>query len=60
MEGCCAYKGVHMSSDIKKSVSFMRSLCMGQIEEDVIVPFPKIKDSERQILKVQFCPVGLS
>ena len=26
----------------KKTVSFMRSLCMGQIEEDVILPFPTI------------------
>src|SRR3954467_8659575 len=37
-----------------KNISFMRSLCMGQIEEDVVVPFPKIKDSERQTLKDMF------
>jgi acyl-CoA dehydrogenase family member 9 len=38
----------------KKNTSFMRSLCMGTIEEDVIVPFPKIKDAERQTLKEMF------
>ena len=35
----------------KKTVSFMRSLCMGQIEEDVILPFPKMKDAEKETLK---------
>ncbi|MFN8369521.1 MAG: acyl-CoA dehydrogenase family protein [Bacteriovoracaceae bacterium] len=34
----------------KKNVSFMRSLCMGKIAEDVIIPFPKVKDSERDLL----------
>jgi alkylation response protein AidB-like acyl-CoA dehydrogenase len=46
------------AADAKKNTSFMRSLCMGQIEEDVIVPFPKIKDSERQTLKDMFANVG--
>jgi alkylation response protein AidB-like acyl-CoA dehydrogenase len=32
------------------AISFMRSLCMGQIEEDVIVPFPKLDEDERQTL----------
>lgn len=36
---------------IDRNISFMRSLCMGQIEEDVILPFPKIKDSEKETLK---------
>jgi len=35
----------------KRDVSFMRSLCMGQIEEDVILPFPKIGEDERDTLK---------
>ncbi|MBS1982762.1 MAG: acyl-CoA dehydrogenase family protein [Bdellovibrionales bacterium] len=35
----------------KKDTSFMRSLCMGQIEEDIILPFPKISDSEKETLK---------
>ena len=35
----------------RKTVSFMRSLCMGQIEEDVILPFPTISDSEKETLR---------
>ncbi len=34
-----------------KSASFMRSLCMGQIEEDMIIPFPQVNDSEKETLK---------
>lgn len=41
-------------SDQKKSISFMRSLCMGEIEQDVILPFPKVKDSEKEILNGMF------
>jgi alkylation response protein AidB-like acyl-CoA dehydrogenase len=35
----------------KKAVSFMRSLCMGQIEEEVILPFPTISDAEKDTLR---------
>lgn len=35
----------------KKTVSFMRSLCMGQIEEDVILPFPTIPTAEKETLQ---------
>lgn len=35
----------------KKNLSFMRSLCMGDIEEDIIIPYPKMKDSEKELLK---------
>jgi alkylation response protein AidB-like acyl-CoA dehydrogenase len=31
--------------------SFMRSLCMGEIEEDVVFPFPKMKPEEAQLCK---------
>ncbi len=34
-----------------KNASFMRSLCMGYIEEDLILPFPKLKKSERETLQ---------
>jgi acyl-CoA dehydrogenase family protein 9 len=34
-----------------KTVSFMRSLCMGQIEEDVILPFPTIPAAEKETLQ---------
>lgn len=35
----------------KKNLSFMRSLCMGQIEEDIIIPYPVMKDSEKELLR---------
>ena len=35
----------------KKSVNFMRSLCMGEIVEDMIFPFPTTKPEEREMLK---------
>ncbi len=40
--------------EANKNISFMRSLCMGQIEEDVLVPFPQLKGSEQDILKSIF------
>ena len=33
-----------------KTMSFMRSLCMGRIAEDLITPFPKMKDTEKETL----------
>ena len=35
---------------VDKSVSFMRSLCMGRIEEDILFPFPQMKAEEREML----------
>jgi alkylation response protein AidB-like acyl-CoA dehydrogenase len=35
----------------KTTASFMRSLCMGQIEEGIILPFPEIPASEKETLK---------
>ncbi len=32
------------------SISFIRSLCAGEIEEDVLFPFPTLSDDEREIL----------
>ncbi|MCB9546425.1 MAG: acyl-CoA dehydrogenase family protein [Myxococcales bacterium] len=32
------------------SVSFIRSLCSGQIEQDVIFPFPSLSPAERELL----------
>jgi alkylation response protein AidB-like acyl-CoA dehydrogenase len=34
----------------KETTSFMRSLCMGRIEQDVICPFPTLSDAEKQTL----------
>ncbi len=42
----------------KKTVSFMRSLCMGQIEEDVILPFPSLSEAERETLQTVVNSVG--
>ncbi|MBL9113059.1 MAG: acyl-CoA dehydrogenase family protein, partial [Myxococcales bacterium] len=33
-----------------KSKSFMRSLCMGRIEEDVIFPFPSMDPAQKETL----------
>ncbi len=31
--------------------SFMRSLCLGYIEEDLIVPFPQMKEADAEVLR---------
>lgn len=40
--------------EANKNLSFMRSLCMGTIEEDIILPFPKVKPAEAEIMKSIF------
>lgn len=35
----------------KKSANFMRTLCMGSIEEDIIIPYPKLTDTEKETIK---------
>ena len=32
----------------------MRSLCMGEIEEDILIPYPKISEGEADTLKSSF------
>ena len=32
---------------IDKSLSFMRSLCAGEIEQNVLFPYPKLEPDER-------------
>jgi acyl-CoA dehydrogenase family member 9 len=34
-----------------KNISFMRSLCMGQIEEGIIFPFPKLAKEQQETLR---------
>ena len=34
-----------------KKMSFMRSLCMGQIEEEILTPYPTIKEADKETLK---------
>ncbi len=41
----------------KATTSFMRSLCMGQIEEEVLFPFPKLAASEKETLRNAFTAV---
>lgn len=41
-----------------KTLSFMRSLCMGNIVEEIIFPFPKIQESEKELLKTTFDSIG--
>ncbi len=41
-----------------KDASFMRSLCMGHIEEDMVVPFPERSPEERETLKGVVASLG--
>ncbi len=34
----------------KKTASFVQSLCMGEIEEEIIIPFPEMRTSEKEML----------
>ncbi|MBI3182099.1 MAG: acyl-CoA dehydrogenase family protein [Myxococcales bacterium] len=38
----------------KNTASFMRSLCMGEIEEEVVVPFPQLEEQDRETLRAVF------
>ena len=35
----------------KKTASFVQALCMGQIEEDVVLPYPEMKQAEKETLE---------
>lgn len=43
-----------MSEPTNKNASFMRSLCMGKIQEEMIFPFPAMKTEESETLKTVF------
>jgi acyl-CoA dehydrogenase family member 9 len=34
----------------KKTASFVQSLCMGEIEEQIIIPYPEMKPAEKELL----------
>lgn len=36
---------------MENQTSFVRSLCMGDIEEGVIIPYPKLKDEDKETLR---------
>ncbi|HSN91783.1 MAG TPA: acyl-CoA dehydrogenase family protein [Anaeromyxobacteraceae bacterium] len=38
----------------KKTASFMRSLCMGEIEEEIVVPYPEPTPAEAETLRAVF------
>lgn len=42
----------------EKTDSFMRSLCLGEIQEEMIFPFPQIKAEEKETLKASFDAFG--
>jgi len=42
----------------EKTFSFMRSLCMGMIEEDAILPYPKMDEEEKETLKMMCSAIG--
>src|SRR5687768_895462 len=41
-----------MSGDL--TASFVRSMCIGEIEEEILFPYPKLKESEKEMLKSIF------
>jgi acyl-CoA dehydrogenase family protein 9 len=45
---------------MENKTSFVRSLCMGEIEEEVIIPYPKLKDSEKETLRSVFDSLAAS
>jgi len=34
----------------RKTASFVQSLCMGEIEDEILVPFPEMKRAEKETL----------
>ncbi|MBK8719059.1 MAG: acyl-CoA dehydrogenase family protein [Nannocystaceae bacterium] len=36
---------------VDRSISFVRALCLGEIEQDVILPYPALADEERETLR---------
>ena len=40
-----------MTVSDKLTTSFMRSLCMGQIEQEVLFPFPDLSEDQKETLR---------
>ena len=38
-------------SENLENTSFMRSLCMGKIEEGILFPYPKMKSEEQETIR---------
>lgn len=45
---------------MEKQTSFVRSLCMGDIEEAIIIPYPKLKEAEKETLRSVIDSLGSS
>lgn len=45
---------------LKESSSFIRSLCMGVIEEDILLPYPKMKEADQELIKGVIDALGAS
>lgn len=43
-----------MSTPENKSESFVRLMCLGRIDEDIIMPFPQMKEEEKETLRTMF------
>ncbi|HEV8548954.1 MAG TPA: acyl-CoA dehydrogenase family protein, partial [Polyangiaceae bacterium] len=41
----------------RKTASFMRSLCLGQIEEDIVLPFPELSANDKETLTGVFATI---
>jgi alkylation response protein AidB-like acyl-CoA dehydrogenase len=42
----------------RKTESFMRSLCMGQIVEEIVLPFPELAQNDKETLEGVFTTIG--
>ncbi len=42
----------------KKTASFVQSLCMGEIEEEIVVPYPEMKAADKEMLGQVLASVG--
>jgi acyl-CoA dehydrogenase family member 9 len=42
----------------KNTANFMRSLCLGQIEEDIILPFPAVSTADKETLEGVFTTIA--
>ncbi len=46
--------------EIQKNNSFVRSLCMGEIDESIILPYPKLPETDKETLRSVFDSIGSS
>src|SRR5690606_27511895 len=55
----CAVRREHLGRiTMSESTSFMRRLCMGEINEDAVLPFPSISQGEKETLETVISSLG--